>query len=344
MSRKNLNVSNKTHKNLLNYLRDKRISNFYKKFNNILSLNQDFIVGVSGGSDSLALSFLSKIYSIKNSLNVHYFIVDHKLRKDSSSEAQYVKNLLKKQNIKSNILTWYGKKPKSNIQSIARNKRYKLLINQAKKFNIKTILTGHHIDDLYENFFIRISRGTGLNGLVSFSEKTQIEKINILRPLINFEKKHLNYITIKVFKSYIEDPSNDNDKFKRVRIRKLIKNLHNDGLDKDKFLLTIKNLMDSNETIKFYVAKNLKHNSYIYRDKNKIVLNEEFFKQPHEIIFRSLSEIIKFVGKKYYSVRGKKIDYFISKLKADNKSSFKLTLGNCIIHKVNRSIFVVKEH
>ena len=52
--------------------------------------------------------------------------------------------------------------------SLARNKRYSLLINQAKKMNIKTILTGHHIEDLYENFFIRISRGSGLKGLNFF--------------------------------------------------------------------------------------------------------------------------------------------------------------------------------
>ena len=344
MSPKNLNVSSKTHKNLLNKLRDKRIFQIYKKFENILKLNQDFIVGVSGGQDSLALCFLTKIYSIKKSCTVYYYIVDHRLRKNSSSEAQSVKKLLKKYNIKSDILNWYGKKPISNIQSLARNKRYSLLINQAKKLNIKTILTGHHIDDLYENFFIRISRGSGLNGLVSFSETTLKEKVNIFRPLLSIEKKHLNYITTNVFKSYIEDPSNEDNKFKRVRIRKLIKSLQYDGLDKNKFMLTIKNLKDSNDTIKFYVAKNMRDNSYIYKDKSKVILNKEFMNQPHEVTFRSLTEIIKFVGDKYYSVRGKKVDAIIDKLKGDNKISLKLTLGNCIIHKAYQSIIVVKEH
>ena len=343
MSPKNLNVSNKTHRNLLNNLRDKRIFKIYRKFENILSLNQDFIVGISGGPDSLALCFLTEIYSIKNSLNSHYFLVDHKLRKNSSNEAKLVKNQLKKYNIKLNILKWNGKKPTKNIQSLARKKRYNLLINQAKKLNIKTILTGHHIDDLYENFFIRFSRGSGLKGLVSFGEKNQIQKFNVIRPLINFEKKLLNYITMKVFKFYVEDPSNENIGFKRVRIRKLIQNLQNDGLDKKKFLLTIKNLKDSNETIKFYVAKNLNDNSYIYKDKNKIILNEDFFKQPHEVTFRSLTEIIKFVGDKYYSVRGKKIDSVINKINGDSSSPIKLTLGNCIVIKVNRSIIVIKE-
>ena len=218
------------------------------------------------------------------------------------------------------------------------------MINQAKNLNIKTILTGHHVDDLYENFFIRISRGSGLNGLVSFSEKTLREKVNIVRPLISFEKKHLNYLTSNIFKSYIDDPSNEDNKFERVRIRKLIKHLQKDGLDKNKLLLTIKNLKDSNETIKFYVAKNLKDNSYIYKDKRKIILNKEFFNQPHEVTFRSLTKIIKFVGNKYYSVRGKKIETVIDKLKGETRISLKLTLGNCIIYKVNQTVIVLKEH
>ena len=74
------------------------------------------------------------------------------------------------------------------------------------------------------------------------------------------------------------------------------------------------------------------------------ILNEEFFNQPHEVTFRSLTEIIRFVGNKYYSVRGKKVDVIIGKLKGKNKFTVKLTLGNCIINKVNRSIIVVKEH
>ena len=343
MSPKNFNVSSKTHKNLINNLRDKKIFQIYKKFENDLGIRKDFVVAVSGGSDSLALSFLTKIYSIKKSLNAHYFIVDHGLRKNSSFEAQSVKNLLKKNNINSNILKWRGKKPNSNIQSLARDKRYGLLVDQANKLNVNNILTGHHLDDLYENFFIRISRGSGLNGLVSFGEKTQNQKINILRPLINFEKKHLNYLTSKIFKSHIEDPSNEDDKFKRVRIRKLTKNFHNEGFDKNKFLLTINNLKDSNETIKFYVAKNLRDNSIVYENKNNVVLSEEFFKQPHEVIFRSLMEVIKHVGNKYYPPRGKKIDNIINILKGETKSSLKLTLGNCIIRKANHSVIIAKE-
>ena len=147
MSPKNLNVSNKTHKFLFNQLKDKQTSKIYKNFEKNLKLNKDFIVAVSGGPDSLALSFLAKIYSIRQNLNVKYFHVDHKLRNNSTKEARFAKLLLKKLPANLEILTWKGKKPKSNIQSIARDKRYELLIKKAKKFKIKNILLGHHKDD-----------------------------------------------------------------------------------------------------------------------------------------------------------------------------------------------------
>ncbi|WP_435090601.1 tRNA lysidine(34) synthetase TilS [Candidatus Pelagibacter bacterium nBUS_30] len=341
MSPKNLNVSSKTHKLLLDKLKDKRTLQIYKKFENYLNINENFTVAVSGGPDSLALSFLAKIYSIKNFLNIKYFIVDHKLRKNSTSEAKYVQKQLKKFFINSNILTWNGIKPKKNIQSIARKKRYKLLVNESKKFKIKNILLGHHLDDLFENFFIRILRGSGLKGLVSLDQRTQNEKINFIRPLLNFDKKDLIYISKYVFSSFIEDPSNKNDKFKRIKIRNLLKQLEAEGLDKNKFLLTIKNLKFANETIKFYTKKNLEENTTILQKKKSVVIKNIFFQNSTEVVFRSFTEVVKIVGNKYYPTRGKKIDMIIQLI--NDKSSFKVTLGGCVIKKVNETIIVSKE-
>jgi tRNA(Ile)-lysidine synthase len=341
MSPKNLNVSSKTHKLLLNKLKDKKIYQIYKQFENSLNLNEDFIVAVSGGPDSLALSFLAKIYSIKKSVNIKFFIIDHRLRKGSTLEAKHVQKKLKKFSINLNILNWKGKKPKNNIQSIARDKRYRLLLNTAKKLKLKNILVGHHLDDLFENFFIRILRGSGLNGLVSLDQKTQYEKINLIRPLLNFDKEDLIYLSEHVFGWYIEDPSNIDDKFKRVKIRNLLKQLELEGLDKKKFLLTIKNLKSSNETIKFYTKKNLLENITFSKKKRSVILKDAFFKNSPEVVFRSFSEIIKFVGKKYYPSRGKKIENIINLV--NSKPAFKTTLGGCLIKKISLTVIVSKE-
>ena len=341
MSPKNLNASNKTHNFLLGKLKDKKIYQVYKKFEKGLNLNKDFIVAVSGGPDSLALSFLTKIYSIKKNISVKYVTVDHKLRNNSTKEAIFVKQLLKKISSNLRVLTWNGKKPKSNIQSIARGNRYRLLTNEAKKLNINNILLGHHKDDLIENFFIRILRGSGLKGIISFDDKSNHKNINIIRPLIQFSRIDLKYIAKKVFETYIEDPSNKNIEYKRVKIRNFIKNLELEGLDKDKFNLTINNLKFANETIKYFVKKNLKDNSTIINENKSIILRKNFFYQPEEIVFRSITEILKIVGKKYYPVRGKKIVKLIDQIK--NKDQFKTTLGNCLIKSINNTIIVSKE-
>ena len=341
MSLKNLNATNRTHKFLFNQLKDKKTFKIYSQFEKNLKLTNDFIVAVSGGPDSLALCVLTKIYSIKKTLNVKYFLVNHKLRKDSSKEAKFVKNLLKKISIKLNILSWNGKKPKSNIQSVARVKRYSLLTKEAKKLKVKNILLGHHKDDVYENFIIRLIRGSGLNGMASFDIISINQNVNLLRPLLDISKIDLTHITNNVFKTYLEDPSNVDEKFQRSRIRNLIKYLEIEGLDKDKLNLTIKNLKFANESIKFFVSKNLKENSIFLKKTKKIILNDEFFNQPDEIVFRSFAEVIKIIGKKYYFVRGKKI---VKVIKNINKVSYsKITLGNCLIKKLNKTVIVTKE-
>ncbi len=342
MSLKNLSVTKKIPKLFKNKLKNKRIKNIYKSFEKSLDINEDFVVAVSGGPDSLALAFLAKIYSIKKKLNSKFFIVDHKLRKNSSKEAEYVKSILKRLSINAEILTWNGRKPTKNIQSISRKKRYQLLFNKSNYFKISNILLGHHIDDLFENFFIRILRGSGLKGLISLDKKTTIKNINLLRPLLYEQKSNLIFVAKYVFNFYVEDPTNEDEKFQRIRIRKFIKKLELNGLDEKKFLNTLINLKHSNNVVNYYVKKNLKENSFFNYKKNQIILNKKFFIQPHEIVFRAFSDSLKIIGNKYYHVRGKKINKIIDEI-MDNCLS-KTTLGGCIIKKVEQTVIISKEH
>ena len=340
MSLKNLNA-NKIHSVLKKKLINKKIKYLFNIFEKELRIKEKFAVAVSGGPDSLALAFLSKIYSIKNKLAVKFFIVDHKLRKESSQEAKKVKNLLKALNINSEILTWNGKKPKKNIQSIARKKRYELLFSKCKKYKTNNLLLGHHLDDLYENFFIRIIRGSGLKGLSSLEKTNQISNINLIRPLLAFDKSDLIFISKHVFNFFVVDPSNKDFKYTRVRIRSFIDELKKEGFDKNKLFLTIKNLRGSNQTLLFYVEQNKRLNSFLNQKKNELILNEHFFKNPHEVIFRSLIDSIKIIGGKYNTVRGKKIDNILNKIQ--NNVLIKETLGGCIIKKLNQTVIISKE-
>ena len=113
------------------------------------------------------------------------------------------------------------------------------------------------------------------------------------------------------------------------------------GFDNKKFQLTIKNLKSSDETIRFYVEKNKKINSSLTEKKKELVLKENFFDNSYEVVFRSLSDLIHFIGKKQSPVRGKKIDNILNKIK--NKRLFKETLGGCVIKMVNHTVILTKE-
>jgi tRNA(Ile)-lysidine synthase len=344
MNPKNLSAQNKKHKIILSHLNQKKIFKTYNEFSSSLKVKEGLAVAVSGGPDSLALAYLAKCYSLKHKVKVKYYIVNHKLRKESLLEAETVKKVLKKIDIQCTILNWNGKKPTKNIQATARDKRYSLLANECKKNKIKYLLLGHHLNDLFENFLIRIVRGSGLKGLISFGKNTKYrdKDLNIIRPLLSLEKKDLLYISNEVFSFFVKDPSNINEDYKRTRIRKILYLLEKEGLDVKKLELTINNLKDSDKSIKFYVDKNLKKNVVFLKKKNIYILNYNFFDQSHEIVFRSLTILIQRLGKKHYPVRGKSVNELIKKI---NKDSFtRATLGGCCVERVNKTIIISDEN
>ena len=209
------------------------------------------------------------------------------------------------------------------------------------------ILTAHHTDDLIENFFIRLLRGSGLKGLISFSKiKSKVtldDKIFILRPLLDTPKKDLIYLSKNTFNFNVNDPSNLDDKFLRVKVRKLISNLEKDGLTFDKFKLSLNNLTKSNNAIDYYVKKNINDNSNYLKLTNSFILKDDFLKQPDEIVFRSFSELIQKIGKKNNFARGAKVENLLKYLKSANNYS-KKTLSGCIIQKLENSVIISSEN
>ena len=349
MKKKNLSAKKKIHNFYLKKLNDPTIKRIYLKFKKNLSnhIFNNFCVAVSGGVDSLALSFLAKCYSIEKNKKIFFFIVDHKLRKSSTYEANLIKNKLRQFEIKSEILTIKKNIKSSNLQSFARENRYKLLFEKSSKKKINTVLTAHHEDDLLENFFIRLLRGSGLKGLISFGKiKSKVnfdDKIFVLRPLLNTSKKDLIYILKNTFKFNVDDPSNKDDKFLRVKVRKLISKLEKNGLSFNKFKTSLNNLSKSNNAIDYYVQENIKNNSSHLNFNKAIILNDNFFKQPNEIVFRSLSELIQKVGKKNTFARGTKIESLLNYLNSRNCYN-KKTLSGCIIQKVENSVVIFPEN
>jgi tRNA(Ile)-lysidine synthase len=326
-------------------IKDPKIKKIYTKFKAIIFKKikkRSFAVAVSGGSDSLCLAYLSKMHAYEFKNKIHILIVDHQLRKESHKEALKVKGILKKKGIKSTVLNWKGRIPKSNIQRNARHIRYSLISNYCSKKNIKFLITAHHTDDQIENFFIRLFRGSGLAGLSSMSESVNYNRnLKIVRPFLSFKKKDLKYITLNFFKTYIKDPSNENEKFLRVRIRKYRRNMENEGLGTGKIIKTVNNLLSASKALNFYKDKAL-HKYVSFLPKNKCSINTQIFSdEAGEIIFRSFSDILSLVSGTYYPPRSKKIISLINRVK---KTTFnKSTLGGCVIEKKDNLILISKE-
>ena len=349
MKRKSLSVTKKTLNFYLTKLKDPQVRKLYNLFsNNLASMdltNKKIMVGVSGGADSLAVLFCSQCYALKHHAKLYPVIIDHKLRKESTNEAKNLKYKLKKNfKINCNVLSKKIVKIDKNLQSYARELRYNLFFEECNKQKIDHLILGHHKDDLIENFFIRFLRGSGLKGLVSFDKNvTNVNGIKVIRPFLSTSKKDLLKTNKKTFGFFVDDPTNNDDKFLRSRIRKLLKNLDKEGLNFSKFYLTLKNLSKSDQVIEFFVEKNVFDNSKYFEKHNKIILNQSFFNNPDEIILRSFTQVIQLISKKKNYPRGKKLKSLINSLKFSNKK-VKLTLSGCIFEKIADSVIIYREN
>ena len=165
--------------------------------------------------------------------------------------------------------------------------------------------------------------------------------LKIIRPFLSLEKKDLKYVTLNYFRTYIKDPSNSNEKFLRVRIRKYRKNMEKEGLDTRKIIKTVNNLVSANQALNFYKNKALyKHASFV--SKSKCLINKKIFSdEAGEIIFKSFSDILSLVSGTYYPPRSKKILNLINRLKKDKFT--KSTLGGCVVEEKDNFILISKE-
>ena len=324
MKRKNLSAINKNRKNILRHLKLKNYKSMYNEFESFMLKRKvnSFLVAVSGGKDSLALTYFAKCFQIHKKSKVFYAHIDHGLRKNSSKEAYMIKKNLKKLDIEVEIIKWKKSNNLKCTQGNARLHRYKLLEKICNKKKINSILLGHHQDDLSENFFIRMVRGSGLKGLVSFSnqETTSNNGFKYFRPFLNYTKNDLSKIANNIFGFSINDPSNKDQKYLRTRIRFMI------------------------ESLNFYVKKNLLNNSKLIKSNKKIIflLNRDFFNQPTEIVFRSFSNILKSLSKKYYPSRGKSL---VKKIQDINDGFYKkTTIGGCVIERAANSTLIYQEN
>lgn len=254
-------------------------------------------VGVSGGADSLFLALATHDELQSYGIKTVALTVNHKLRPEADVETQYVQEIMQQYGIEHHVLVWQGEKPQTGIEEKAREARYDLLCRWCKDNGIDCLLIAHHLRDQAETFLMRLQRGSGLEGLCSMREMTEINSIKILRPLLHIEPAFCeNYLSSKKIK-WVHDNSNDNTDFLRVKMREFLPELQQKtGIDLAKFDEAIVNLQSADDYISEQVEKEIKDK--VRNDFDAVISFKysDFIKWHKELKFRILALLLK---KKY---------------------------------------------
>ncbi len=186
--------------------------------------------------------------------------VDHGLRAGSADDAAFVAEEARKLGLFCEVLRWRGAKPATGIQNAARCARYRLIgdllraesaavarfVGSGQRF-LRSVVTAHHQDDQAETFVMRLARGSGLEGLGAMAERRPagswpLIDAPILRPLLAVPKARLRASLKARGVNWIEDPSNSDEGFERVRVRQTLGGLAQLGMSADSTALSARRL------------------------------------------------------------------------------------------------------
>ncbi|MEO6198311.1 MAG: tRNA lysidine(34) synthetase TilS [Sphingomicrobium sp.] len=207
-------------------LPDALVERFGARLDRLVPAKDPIGIAVSGGPDSLALLLLA---NAARPGAIEAATVDHQLRDGSAKEAEAVAALCKKLGVPHSILPIdWQEKPATAIQERARIRRYGALAQWARERGLKTLLTGHHANDQAETLLMRLARGAGLTGLAGmrFAVRVPGSDEALVRPLLDWPRDQLKAVCEEAGITPAADPSNDDDQFERVRVRKAL-----DGAD-----------------------------------------------------------------------------------------------------------------
>ena len=183
-------------------------------------------VAVSGGADSMALAWLAGRWARQAKGRAFGLIVDHGLRPEAAGEAARAASWLAAMDVEPHVLKLDATPPgATNLQAWARDQRYRVLEEWCRTRGVLHLLVGHHADDQAETILQRLARGSGLFGLSAMAPCRMLTHVRVLRPLLDCPRGALRKTLSMAGQDWLEDPSNDDDRFDRVRLRKALASL-----------------------------------------------------------------------------------------------------------------------
>jgi len=221
-------------------------------------------VACSGGPDSMALAWLAQHWCRARGVALLVLIVDHALRPESAAEAELTQARLAQAGIPARILTRSGDRPTRNLQAAARAVRHALLAQACRQAGIAHLLLAHHLEDQAETVLLRLARGSGVEGLAAMAARRKPgvgggegegEGPVLLRPLLTVPRARLAATLQVAGLDAVNDPSNRDRAYARVRLRALAPILAAEGLTAARLAETARHMAACLEVLDDAVAE-----------------------------------------------------------------------------------------
>lgn len=299
-------------------------------------------VAVSGGADSMALLHLTHGW-LKRTGNAGALLaltVDHGLREGSAQEARQIAGWCRELGISHTTLVWRGPKPFSDVQAAAREARYRLLRDACTENGIQNLLLGHQREDQAETFLMRLGRGSGVDGLSAMAPVRQWKGVRLLRPLLGFSRLRLRATLTAERIAWIEDPSNRDPRFARVRMRGQLENLAEAGISQERLTATAQRMRRVRLALEEATSE-LMRTAVQWDPSGYAALNlPPLFAAPEEIGLRTLMRVMMGVGGLEYPPRLVRLERLYAWLRQSPATGGRTLCGCRIVLRGGRMLVV----
>lgn len=298
-------------------------------------------VAVSGGADSLALALLAADWARERGGEVLALTVDHRLRSESAAEAARVGEWLARAGIAHRVLAWEGAKPGSDLQAAARAARYRLLGEACAAEGILHLALAHHQGDQAETLLLRLGRGSGLEGLAAMAPERPTPWGRLVRPLLPMPRTRLEATLRQRGQDWISDPSNRNDAFARVRLRRLAGDLAAEGLTAGRLAATAGRLARAQVAIESMVAEAASRHVALDPAGYARLRPAALAGLPDEVGLRLLARLLLAVGGEAYTPRLERLERLHASLVSGLETA--RTLAGCRVVPLGDAVVVCRE-
>ncbi|WP_366140931.1 tRNA lysidine(34) synthetase TilS [uncultured Ruegeria sp.] len=295
-------------------------------------------IAVSGGGDSVALMHLLNEIAQADGIELRVATVDHGLRAASADEAQTVARQAQRLGISHDTLRWQDWDQTGNLQDQARQARYSLLTKWARDQDVAAIALGHTADDQAETVLMRLARAAGVTGLSAMSATRSQGGVQLLRPLLDVTRQRLrNYLT-EIDVGWIEDPSNQDMRFDRIKARKALQDLEPAGITPEVLTRVAENLAQAREALAVYAQESARKIASV-NDGDVVLDRAGFGALPDEIQRRILVGAVLWISGAGYPPRRTTVAQALKAVRSGQAGS----IGGCLVVPQGNKAWICRE-